>query len=344
VYSLGATRFWLLSGQLPYPKERNVAAAIAAIRTTPPRKLKTFSPVAPPALDALLARMLSRNPAERPTAAEAANALAGFAVPSSHPVVTAEASGDESEPEPLRAAVRQLEDELAKTVKSLDTARAALMTGLAAATVVRPGESVGHQKRVADYTKVLATELAQSAEWPMFGDPRALEDLLRAAAAHDLGLVGVPDAVLTTPNKLSPEEKTWFLGHPVVAAGIFDAVAAAHGAALPGLRVARSVVRHHHERWDGSGFPDKLSGKAIPPAARIVAVADAYDTLRTGYPGRPGVAHSDAVSSIVRQSGVAFDPAVVRAFGATAVSFEAIYAAYEPEAVEVLEPEPDDEG
>lgn len=331
VYSLGATLFWLLSGQLPYPKERSVTAAIAAVRAGPPRKLKLLCPDAPAALDTLLAKMLARNPADRPTPADAAAALAGFAVPSSHPLLdTAPAEPDDTEPMPLRAAVRQLEDEVVTTTRALDSARAALMTGLAAASAVRPGESVGHQRRMAEYTRVLAAELAQSTEWSMFIDPRAVDDLARAAAAHDLGLVGVPDEVLSTPNRLTPAERERFVGHPAVGAAVLDAVAKGHGQALPGLRVARAVVRHHHERWDGSGYPDHLAGKAIPPAARAVAVADAYDSLRKGHPHKPGVPHADAVAQIVRQSGAAFDPAVVRAFGATSAAFEEIYAAHEP--------------
>ena len=336
VYSLGSTLFWLFSGQLPYPKVKSVKAAIAAVRDGPPRKLKAFCPDAPAALEALLGKLLARNPADRPTPAEAAAALAGFAVPSSHPVVDGAPAPADDETGHLRTAVRQLEDEVGTTAKALEAARAAVFTALAAASVVRPGESAGHQRRMAEYARALAAELAKTAEWPMFADPRSADDLARAAAAHDLGLVGVPDDLLLTPNKLTPAERARFLGHPAVGAAVLDAVAKAHGEVLPGLRVARAVVRHHHERWDGSGYPDRLAGKSIPPAARVVAVADAYDTVRTGYPGRPGVPHPDAVALIVRQSGVAFDPAVVRAFGATAAAFEAIYKAQEPAAVEEI--------
>jgi serine/threonine protein kinase len=336
VYSLGATLFWLLSGQLPYPKVKSARDAIATVRSTPPRKLKQFCPDAPAALEALLGKLLARNPADRPSPAEAAASLAGFAVPSTHPVLGSTPAPSDDETGHLRFAVRQLEEELVTTVKTLDAARAAVFAGLAAASVVRPGETVDHQRRMAEYVRLLAVELSKTADWPMFADPRTVEDLARAAAAHDLGLVGVPDHLLLTPNKLTAAEREKFVAHPAVGAAVLDVMAKAAGSAFPGLRVARAVVRHHHERWDGSGYPDRLSGKAIPPSARVVAVADAYDTLRTGYPGRPGISHPDAVAAIVRQSGVAFDPAVVRAFGATAATFDTIFKAQEPPAFEEI--------
>ena len=109
--------------------------------------------------------------------------------------------------------------------------------------------------------------------------------MTRAAAAHDLGLVAIPDEILTHVGKLMASDQIVYETHPVVGDRILDELANEFGPALPYLRIVRSVVRHHHEHWDGTGYPDKLAGDHIPPVARIVAVADAYDTLRRGVFG-----------------------------------------------------------
>ena len=123
---------------------------------------------------------------------------------------------------------------------------------------------------------------------------------------HDIGKLGVPDYVLLKPGRLTPDEYAKMQRHPVVGADILEPV---H---FPWPVV--SVVRHHHERWDGKGYPDGLAGEAIPLGARILTVADVYDALTTDRPYRAAWSHEQTEEYLLAQAGIQFDPRVVTAF------------------------------
>ncbi len=304
VYALGATLFWVLTGQLPLDYGRSIAGAMTAIRTGFVRHLRQADPKQPPELDALLNKMLARNPADRPTASQVVQALAPLAVGS---VLLADGTADPgAEADRLRAAVAQLEQTVKAKAAEADSVRAGLTAALAAAAAARPGEPPGHQQRVAAYARLLGGALAGKPGWDMLKEPKYLDDLCRAAAAHDLGLVAAADDA-----------------HPRAGADVLFAVAQACGAALPGLRLLRAVVRNHHERWDGTGFPDRLAGTDIPPAARLVAVAVAYDDHRRTDPGRT---HLEATALVRGGSGTAHDPQVADVFLKLSDEFERLYA------------------
>jgi HD-GYP domain-containing protein (c-di-GMP phosphodiesterase class II) len=123
---------------------------------------------------------------------------------------------------------------------------------------------------------------------------------------HDVGKVGVPDAILFKPEPLSDEEFSLIAMHPVIGSEILRDVEF--------LGEGKLVVRHHHERWDGSGYPDRLSGDDIPLPARVFAVADALDALTTDRPYRPASGFDAARAEIRASAGSHFDPEVVEAF------------------------------
>ncbi len=123
---------------------------------------------------------------------------------------------------------------------------------------------------------------------------------------HDIGKLGIPDAILFKPSALSDEERALMQQHPVIGAAIVNEVEF--------LGEAASVVRSHHERWDGSGYPDRLRGEDIPITARAFSVADVLDALTTKRPYRPASPLSDAREMIVAESGRHFDPQVIEAF------------------------------
>jgi ribonuclease P protein subunit RPR2 len=127
---------------------------------------------------------------------------------------------------------------------------------------------------------------------------------------HDIGKVAVPDAILFKTSRLTEKEYALIAQHPVVGAEILRDV--------DFLGEGKLVVRHHHERWDGTGYPDGLEGEAIPLAARVFAVADALDALTTDRPYRPAAGWREARHEIRRFSGRQFDPAVVAAYDAIA--------------------------
>ncbi|MGL6073164.1 MAG: protein kinase domain-containing protein [Fimbriiglobus sp.] len=310
VYGLGCTLFWLLTGQLPYPQQRSTADSIAAIKAGPPRRLRDLNRELPESLDLLMSRLLSRAPGGRPTAAQVAAELGKFAAPSMQTI--AEMNG---ELEGLRQVVRHLESQVRTTTIQLESARSAVCEALRAATSQRPRETKEHLEKVSLTTTRLAQRLASEPDWVMFADPRAITDLGRVAAIHDLGMIGTPDEVIEIVGKRAPSDQHSYLQHPQRGDDILSELGQTHGDALPFLRLARAAVRHHHEHFDGTGFPDGLKGEKIPPAARIIAVAIAYDELRTDS----NLAHTDAIAHLQQQARTLYDPAVVEAL----VSLEA---------------------
>src|ERR1700761_8748976 len=123
---------------------------------------------------------------------------------------------------------------------------------------------------------------------------------------HDVGKVAIPDAILYKPDRLNDKERALMAQHPVIGAQIVRGIEF--------LAQAAQVVRHHHERWDGTGYPDGLAGEDIPLAARVFAVADTLDALTTDRPYRPGASFADARVEINRHVGTQFDPKVVAAY------------------------------
>ena len=155
-----------------------------------------------------------------------------------------------------------------------------------------------HSIRVAHYVRLICEELGLSSE--------LTESIVSAARVHDLGKIGIPDAVLLKPGKLTDEEWELIRKHPEYGEDILSPLSA-YEECLP-------AIRHHHERWDGMGYPDGLAGEDIPLGARIIAVADTYDAMVSSRPYRKGADKPDALLEIRRQAGKQFDPKVVEAF------------------------------
>jgi len=122
---------------------------------------------------------------------------------------------------------------------------------------------------------------------------------------HDIGKIGIADAILLKPGKLTDEEMTEMRRHPVIGAAILEV----HEA----MADIAQIVRHHHERWDGRGYPDGLAAEEIPTGARIVGACDAYMAMRSERPYSPALDLEDALAELHRGAGRQFDPAVVRA-------------------------------
>ncbi len=155
-----------------------------------------------------------------------------------------------------------------------------------------------HASRVAELSVQVARRLGLSGE--------ALDEVFVAAQLHDVGKVGVPDAILNKPTALSDSEWEFIGNHTILGERIL------HGA--PALRPVARLVRASHERWDGSGYPDRLRSTEIPLGARVVSVCDAYEAMTTDRSYRPGVSHETACEELLRCAGRQFDPSVVQAF------------------------------
>ncbi len=226
--------------------------------------------------------------------------------------------------ERLRAVNAELERNLAARQEDLVRTREGLILALVAAGEERTGETIEHVLRLRRYCRRLAEAAAGMPAFAEALDAPFVETLEACAPLHDLGMAGLPDHVLRNPGKLSPEDRLLMQAHTVLGATALEKVGRRHGSG-PFLRMAVEVARHHHERWDGGGYPDRLAGNKIPLAARLVRLADVYDSLRCRRSHRPAFTHAAAVNLLTNASPGQFDPGLLQAFPSCAADFEQIF-------------------
>jgi response regulator RpfG family c-di-GMP phosphodiesterase/serine/threonine protein kinase len=476
IYGLGATLFWLLTGETPYPAARTAAQALRRLQSSRPRRLRALRPDISEELEALVDRLLDRDPAQRPEHPFAVmNALLPFAAPfvgknqlaelldespaTSGPdqapartsqgqlprpckrvlivdddaslrkltrnvleplgcacdeaetgadaltafakspydlllldlnlpdmdgyeicrrlrerpaqehfkIVIVSGRGDHDElaeslprgaddyvPKPfgcleLRARVehalllkeaqdraeflakqisltnRQLKNSLEARTRDVREAQDALLFAMAKMAESRDGETAGHLRRLQRYCRRLAECVAQQPSWVGVINSAFLDQLERCVPLHDIGKIALPEHILLKPGKLDAGERRLMEAHALIGDQILEALGQEHGTSLDFLTMAGAIVRHHHERYDGTGYPDGLVGDAIPPAARLVALADVYDALRRERSHKPALCHAEARRIVLEGSSGHFDPALVQAFTLCEAEFERIY-------------------
>lgn len=182
--------------------------------------------------------------------------------------------------------------------QSLQKAHLQTISGLAGALETRDSYTRGHSDRAAEYAEAIARELGLSAE--------QTGRLQYAVVLHDIGKIGIPDSILNKPGKLTDEEYELMKTHPAKGADII--------AKIPFLEQIAPLVRHHHERWDGTGYPDGLAGGNIPIESRIVAVLDSFEAMTSDRIYRRAPGRAFALNELLRCSGSQYDPQVVEAF------------------------------
>jgi putative two-component system response regulator len=182
----------------------------------------------------------------------------------------------------------------------LEDARKETLERLALAAEYRDDDTQQHTKRVGRTAALLARQLGLAAD--------TIEHLRHAAPLHDVGKIGIPDAVWLKPGALTDHERKMLEEHTEIGGRILS------GSRSPILRLAEQIARTHHERWDGSGYPGGLGGDAIPLAGRVTAVADVFDVLAHPRPHKQAWPLERAVQEILDQAGRQFDPEVVAAF------------------------------
>jgi HD-GYP domain-containing protein (c-di-GMP phosphodiesterase class II) len=173
------------------------------------------------------------------------------------------------------------------------------MEGLAEALERRDPYTFRHSIRVTDYTRIILGQM------PQIPQPTA-DAIINAAGIHDLGKVGSRDGSLKKPGALTPEERFELEQHAAIGAEIVNR--------LEAYKPSVGVIRHHHERWDGSGYPEGLAGEAIPLGSRIIAVADAFDAMTSDRVYRPALPVDVALEELQKGAGTQFDPAIVALF------------------------------
>lgn len=220
-------------------------------------------------------------------------------------------------------------DELEQTLQARDgellRARSGLVLALAKLVEHRSAETGSHLLRLQRYCKVLAEEAATLPAFTSILDATFLRTLEDCVPLHDIGKAALPDYILNKPGPLDPNERLVMQAHTTIGADTLREVARQHPFATGFLHMAIDIARHHHERWDGTGYPDRLAGVAIPLAARLVAIADVYDALRSRRVYKPGLTHTTATMTMVEGSNGQFDPALLAVFSRCADQFDRIY-------------------
>lgn len=228
----------------------------------------------------------------------------------------------------LRARNVALEAEVEACMRENVLVQDATIRALAELAEMRDSETGNHIKRTQEYVALLGNALK---EHPRFRSGLAdgcLRLLVKSAPLHDIGKVGIPDHVLLKPDKLTPAEWEIMKGHAALGAEALARAERDVAEPLDFLRVAKEIARHHHERWDGSGYPDGLAGEAIPVSARLMALADVFDALISRRVYKAPYPLARAVEIVLQGKGSHFDPAVVDAFMALRSEFERVAERY----------------
>jgi len=246
-----------------------------------------------------------------------------------HPLTAAAASvgvlwiADRSDGEPLDAQILEYLDQLcnmsaaaiadALSRKARDQAQDSIVAALGKLAEYRDDNTGHHVERVTRYSLLLAEQLRAEAGLHFQIDEQFIRDLRRSVPLHDIGKVGIPDEVLLKPADLTLQQRSIMRTHVKIGVETIRSVAQC----VPGadyLRMAEDIAASHHEWYNGSGYPAGLKGRAIPLAARIVAIADVYDALTTRRPYKLPYSHEESVAIICKASGTQFDPDLITAF------------------------------
>ncbi|MGD9947110.1 MAG: HD domain-containing phosphohydrolase [Desulfobulbus sp.] len=208
---------------------------------------------------------------------------------------------------------KRMEKQVLESKQLLDTSRQAAIFGMASLAECRDDTTGTHLLRIRAYTRILAMELALSPDPPAIITDHFIEDLCISSMLHDIGKIGIPDAILLKPDRLTEHEFAVIKQHCELGSNAL-ASAERDSESLSFLRLGQEITRCHHERWDGTGYPQGLKGEAIPLSARIVSLVDVYDALTSKRPYKEAFNHEEACRVILSESGHLFDPVVVAAF------------------------------
>lgn len=188
-----------------------------------------------------------------------------------------------------------------------------MLASLGALAEYRDNETGGHIRRTQHLVRMLATSLATKGQWSLILSESMIDHLTTAAPLHDIGKVGIQDHILRKPGKLTPEESEAMKCHSMLGYDVLKS-ATAELNNDPLVIVAADLAKSHHEKWDGSGYPDGLCGNEIPVGGRLMAVADVYDALVSDRVYKKAMPHHEAVRIITEGRGSHFDPEVVDVF------------------------------
>lgn len=220
----------------------------------------------------------------------------------------------------LSQVVHQQQKTLLAQTEEINRLNQGLLEAIATAIEFRGEEFGGHVQRICQVTRVLL----KNTDFGAGMSPEEIERIALAAILHDVGKITIPDKVLLKQGRLTPEEHKVMEGHTVSGVRILQDIPRLHNSGI--YEYACDIARHHHERWDGGGYPDGLAGDEITPWAQVVALADMYDALNCRRIYRPPFPHEKVLGTIQSGKGSAFDPRLVECFMSVE---DQLYAMYE---------------
>ena len=221
-----------------------------------------------------------------------------------------------------------LEAEVARRMRDNLVIQDVMIHALAHLAEIRDTETGNHLRRTKEYVRTLAHALASHPRFAATLDAATIDVVAKSAPLHDIGKVGIPDAILRKPGKLTPDEWEIMKTHAALGAEAIEQAERETDRPIAFLAIAKEIARHHHERWDGTGYPDGLAGDAIPVAARLMALADVFDALISPRVYKLPMPPGEARDIIAAGHGTHFDPDVVDAFMREFAAFCAIANRY----------------
>ncbi|MFA9378755.1 MAG: two-component system response regulator [Lachnotalea sp.] len=207
-----------------------------------------------------------------------------------------------------------LEKEVERRTKEVTMLQEVTIMAMSSLAEIRDNDTGNHIQRTKLYAQELCEYLAKKEKYKNIFDHNTIKNLINAVPLHDIGKVGIPDSILLKPGKLTPEEFEIMKTHTTIGKEAIEKSEKMMDCPEDFLRFPKEIAYCHHEKWDGSGYPRGLIGEAIPLSARIVALVDVYDALRSKRVYKPKFSHLEAKQIIIADRGKQFDADIVDAF------------------------------
>lgn len=224
----------------------------------------------------------------------------------------------------MRISNEYLEFEVSKRARQVTAMQDITILAMASLAETRDQDTGNHLRRTQNYVRALALQLRLKGEHSSYLSDEIIDILYKCAPLHDIGKVGIPDRILLKPGKFDADEFEVMKRHPALGLHALEQAQRITGQTVDFIEIAKDLVYSHHEKWDGTGYPQGLSGENIPLPARLMALADVYDALISPRVYKPGMSHGEAADIIVQGSGKHFDPTIVDAFLDLSFEFRAI--------------------
>lgn len=224
-----------------------------------------------------------------------------------------------------------LEAEISRRIKEISLIQEVSVMAMAALAEMRDSETGNHIQRTKLYVEELAIQLSRTEKYAEVLNPELISLIVTSAPLHDIGKVGIPDHILLKPGALTHEEFEVMKTHTTLGREAILRAERVMDKPETFLRFAKEIVYYHHEKWNGTGYPERIAGEQIPLSARLMAVADVYDALTSKRVYKDAMPHEQAVDIIVGDAGVHFDPDIVQVFVKNKHKFKEIADRYSSE-------------